>query len=73
MKIPVKPSLIPHDSTDLPPRPDQGNPVEALPKSCEQERAPFPVCISTENSKQDFTQSIMEMNQQLVGVVKQEG
>ena len=67
----ASPSLIPHDSTNLPPWPDQGNPVEALPKSCEQEKAPSPACIPTENSKQDFTQSIMEMNQQLVGVVKQ--
>ena len=67
----ASPSLIPHDSPYLPPWPDQGNPVEALPKSCEQEKTPSPACISTENSKQDFTQSIMEMNQQLVGVVKQ--
>ena len=67
----ASPSLIPHDSTNLPLWSDQVNPVEALPKSCEQEKAPSPACIPTENSKQDFTHSIMEMNQQLVGVVKQ--
>ena len=72
IKIEIEGATTKHENTCVA-SPDKGNPVEALPKSYEREKAPSPACISTENNKQDFSQSIMKMNQQLVGVRSETG